>query len=234
MTVERLSANVIHGCRTTRIYCREDCPAGRRMKPENLVHFRSQEEARASGYRACKICKPDSPHVEPETFFLSRNHSPLGIYTIVSSQRGVVCVEPEDEAETLLARWKQDGIQIQDGGEHNHTVAGELDAYFSGRLYQFSVPLDLRGTSFQRQVWQLLLDIPYGETRSYGDLARALGRPTAARAVGSAVGSNPVSILVPCHRVIGSNGKLTGYAGGLYRKQALLDLEAAVMRKGAE
>ena len=234
MTVERLSVNVIYGCRTTRIYCREDCPAGRRMKLENLVHFRSQEEARASGYRACKICKPDSPHVEPETFFLSRNQSPLGIYTIVSSQRGVVCVEPEDEAETLLARWKQDGIQIQDGGEHNRTVAGEMDAYFSGRLYQFSIPLDSRGTSFQHQVWHLLRDIPYGETRSYGDLARALGRPTAARAEGSAVGSNPVSILVPCHRVIGSNGKLTGYAGGLYRKQALLDLEAAVMRKGAE
>ena len=171
--------------------------------------------------------------VEPETFFLTRYRSPLGTYILVSSQLGVVCLAPEDEARTRLTRWEQDGIQIRDGGEHNNTVASELDAYFSGRLYQFSVPLDLRGTPFQRQVWELLRGIPYGETRSYGHLARALGRPTAARAVGQAIGSNRVAIVVPCHRVIGSNGKLTGYAGGLHRKQALLDLEAAGLCKGA-
>lgn len=233
MTAEPLSATVIHGCRTTRVYCRPDCPAGRRTKPENRVYFRSREEARGSGYRACKVCKPDAPHVEPETFFLTRYHSPLGTYILVSSQLGVVCVAPENEARSRLARWEQDGIQIQDGGEHNHNVAGELDAYFSGRLYQFSVPLDLRGTPFQRQVWELLQGIPYGETRSYGHLAHALDRPTAARAVGRAIGSNHVSMVVPCHRVIGSNSKLIGYAGGLHRKQALLDLEAAVVRKGA-
>ena len=171
--------------------------------------------------------------VEPETFFLTRYQSPLGTYILVSSQFGVVYLAPEDEAGSHLARWEQSGTKIQDDGEHNHTVASELDAYFSGQLYQFSIPLDLRGTSFQRQVWELLRGIPHGETRSYGQVAYALGRALAARAVGQAIGSNPVSIVVPCHRVIGSNGKLTGYGGGLDRKQALLDLEAAVLRKRA-
>ena len=178
------------------------------------------------------MCKPDVSYIEPETFFLTRYRSPLGIYILVSSQLGVVCLVPEDEAKSRPARWEQDGLRIKDGGEHNHTVAGELNAYFSGWLHQFSIPLDLRGTLFQRQVWELLLGIPYGETCSYGYLARALGRPTAPRAVGQAIGSNPIAIVVPCHRVIGSNGKLTGYAGGLHRKQALLDLEAAGLRKG--
>jgi len=88
------------------------------------------------------------------------------------------------------------------------------------------LPLDLRGTPFQRQVWQLLQGIPYGETISYGDLAHSLGQDNAARAVGGAVGSNPVSIIVPCHRVIGSNGNLIGYGGGIPRKRALLNMEA--------
>lgn len=169
--------------------------------------------------------------VKSETFFLSRYRSPLGTYILVSSQLGVVYLAPEDEAKTPFARWEQDGIKIQEGGEHNDTVASELDAYFSGELYQFTVPLDLRGTSFQRRVWEQLQEIPYGETRSYGHVAYVLGRPNAARPVGQAIGSNPVSIVVPCHRVIGSDGKLTGYGGGLHRKQALLDLEAAALRK---
>lgn len=231
MTVEALGTTTIYGCRTTRIYCRPGCAAGRHMKPENQVYFKSPEKAEASGYRACKVCKPDAPHIAPEAFFLTRYHNPLGIYIIVSSQLGVVYVAPEDEAGTCLDQWEQDGIQIQDGGERNHVLTSELDAYFAGRLYQFGVSLDLRGTSFQRQVWELLRGIPYGETRSYGHLAHTLSRPTAARAVGQAIGRNPVSIVVPCHRVIGSDGKLTGYAGGLHRKQALLDLEAAVVRK---
>ena len=163
-----------------------------------------------------------------ETFFLRRYDSPLGTYILVSSQRGVVCVALEDGSGAHLAQWERDGIRIQDGGEHNDTVADQLDAYFAGRLCQFSVPLDLRGTPFQRRVWGLLSDIPYGETRSYGQIAHALGRPNCARPVGQAIARNPVAIIVPCHRVIGSNGKRTGYGDGLHRKQALLELEAAV------
>jgi methylated-DNA-[protein]-cysteine S-methyltransferase len=101
----------------------------------------------------------------------------------------------------------------------------ELDAYFDGRLTEFSTPIRLRGTEFQESVWRLLTQIRHGETRSYGDLARALGRPSASRAVGAAVGRNPISIVVPCHRVLGSSGAITGFAGGVDRKAKLLALE---------
>jgi methylated-DNA-[protein]-cysteine S-methyltransferase len=109
-------------------------------------------------------------------------------------------------------------------------VGVQLHAYFGGARAAFDVPLDLQGTPFQRAVWQALLAIEPGSTRSYADIAREIGKPVAMRAVGAAVGKNPVSILVPCHRVIGSDGSQTGYAGGLDRKTALLRLEAARIR----
>ncbi|MFE5035869.1 methylated-DNA--[protein]-cysteine S-methyltransferase [Streptomyces sp. NPDC056683] len=101
----------------------------------------------------------------------------------------------------------------------------QLTAYFEGELTEFTVELRLAGTPFQRSVWEQLCLIPYGETRSYGELAEALGNPQASRAVGLANGRNPVGIIVPCHRVIGASGSLTGYGGGLPRKQRLLDFE---------
>ncbi|MFF6773306.1 methylated-DNA--[protein]-cysteine S-methyltransferase [Streptomyces sp. NPDC012637] len=102
----------------------------------------------------------------------------------------------------------------------------QLDAYFAGRLTEFDLPLHLVGTEFQLRVWEQLRSIPYGETRTYGELAEALGNPGASRAVGLANGKNPVSIVVPCHRVIGAGGGLTGYGGGLDRKQRLLAFES--------
>lgn len=101
----------------------------------------------------------------------------------------------------------------------------QLEAYFAGELNEFTLELRLTGTPFQRTVWEHLRRIPYGETRTYGELAAALGAPTASRAVGLANGRNPIGIIVPCHRVIGANGGLTGYGGGLDRKQRLLDFE---------
>ncbi|MEV4146959.1 methylated-DNA--[protein]-cysteine S-methyltransferase [Amycolatopsis sp. NPDC049691] len=101
----------------------------------------------------------------------------------------------------------------------------QLKEYFAGQRREFDLPLAFRGTPFQRAVWAALLDIPYGETASYGELAQLLGKPAAARAVGLANGKNPISIIVPCHRVIGSTGSLTGYGGGLERKRYLLDFE---------
>lgn len=231
MNIELGKATIVIGCRNTRIYCRPDCPAGKRAKSENLVSFSSSEEARASGYRACKICKPDGADVMPETFFLTRYDSPLGTYVVGSSQRGVVCIKTEERRETWFERWMREGIQIKNDQGHNNEVIAELDAYFAGDLREFKVPLDLRGTEFQRQVWNLLLSIPYGETRSYGQIATGLGRPKASRAVGRANGTNPVAIIVPCHRVIGASGDLVGYGGGLHRKQALLELEAKVLGK---
>ncbi|ATZ23511.1 methylated-DNA--[protein]-cysteine S-methyltransferase [Streptomyces lavendulae] len=104
-------------------------------------------------------------------------------------------------------------------------VVRELTAYFAGELTEFTVPVRLEGTPFQRSVWEQLLRIPYGETWSYGKLAAELGKPNASRAVGLANGKNPVSIIVPCHRVIGASGAMTGYGGGLDRKVRLLELE---------
>jgi methylated-DNA-[protein]-cysteine S-methyltransferase len=101
----------------------------------------------------------------------------------------------------------------------------QLDEYFAGKRKTFSMALDIRGTSFQKNEWEMLLAIPFGETRSYGQLAKQLGNSKAMRAVGAANGRNPISIIVPCHRVIGSSGKLTGFAGGLETKARLLSLE---------
>jgi methylated-DNA-[protein]-cysteine S-methyltransferase len=102
----------------------------------------------------------------------------------------------------------------------------QLEQYFAGERREFDVALDLRGNSYQLRVWNALLGIPYGETTSYGELARRIGDPDGARAVGSANGANPIAVIVPCHRVIGANGKLVGYGGGLENKRLLLDLEA--------
>lgn len=101
----------------------------------------------------------------------------------------------------------------------------QLQAYFAGELTDFDLRLDMVGTAFQKKVWAALLTIPYGETRSYGEIARQIGAPGAFRAVGLANGHNPIGIIVPCHRVIGANGSLTGYGGGLDRKRALLEME---------
>lgn len=108
-------------------------------------------------------------------------------------------------------------------------VRDQLDAYFAGRLDRFDVALAPRGTAFQTRVWAALTAIPFGRTVTYGELAARLGAPTASRAVGLANGRNPISIIVPCHRVVGASGKLTGYAGGLEAKRRLLDLEAGVI-----
>ncbi|MFD9908979.1 methylated-DNA--[protein]-cysteine S-methyltransferase [Streptomyces sp. NPDC059063] len=105
-------------------------------------------------------------------------------------------------------------------------ATAQLAAYFAGELREFDLPLSLDGTPFQRSVWQQLLKIPYGQTRTYGQLADALGNPAASRAVGLANGKNPIGVIVPCHRVVGANGSLTGYGGGLDRKRRLLEFES--------
>jgi O-6-methylguanine DNA methyltransferase len=112
------------------------------------------------------------------------------------------------------------------GNAHIHRLRRELDAYFRGTLRRFAVPLDLRGTPFQIAVWKRLSRVPHGATLTYAELAGRIGRSTAVRAVGHANGRNPVSIVIPCHRVVGSDGTLHGYGGGLWRKKWLLDFES--------
>jgi methylated-DNA-[protein]-cysteine S-methyltransferase len=148
--------------------------------------------------------------------------SPVGALKLVASDRGLAAIlwENDDPKRVRL------GPLVEDP---SHPVLLEterqLAAYFAGTLKAFTVPLDFRGTEFQRSVWAALLTIPFGETRSYGEIARQIGRPGASRAVGAASGRNPISIIAPCHRVIGAAGALTGFAGGLDVKERLLGLE---------
>ncbi len=149
--------------------------------------------------------------------------SPVGKLKLVAGSKGLVAVLWENDDPR---RVRLEGLSEEPLHPLLVQTAQQLTDYFSGRRDEFSIPLDMRGTSFQKQVWEALLTIPFGETRTYGEIARQLGNPASTRAVGAANGRNPVSILVPCHRVVGTNGKLTGFAGGLEAKAYLLKLEA--------
>jgi methylated-DNA-[protein]-cysteine S-methyltransferase len=147
--------------------------------------------------------------------------TPIGTLRLVSDGRYLVRVE------------FQDRHRVQTGDVHGEdpvlqSCAMQLREYFAGERSRFDLPLNGAGTDFQQSVWSALSRIPFGEVRSYGDIAREIGRPRAVRAVGAANGSNPLPIIVPCHRVIGSNGSLTGFAGGLDIKKKLLALEGAL------
>jgi len=155
----------------------------------------------------------------PETLYYSRIDSPVGPLLLAVSQGGLVALE--FGAANVGDGWVESAKKIA-------PYARQLEEYFAGRRRRFDLPLDLRGTDFQKRCWQELLKIPYGETRSYADIARAIGNPSAVRAVGLANGQNPIAIIVPCHRVIGSDCSLTGYGGGLETKRKLLELEGAL------
>jgi methylated-DNA-[protein]-cysteine S-methyltransferase len=145
--------------------------------------------------------------------------SPIGPLTLAGHGSALTNLRMVDQTyEPSHTGWSLDPGAFTD-------VVAQLDAYFAGELSDFDIELDLRGTGFQRRVWKALLTIPYGETRSYGEIAEQIGAPGAARAVGLANGHNPIAIIVPCHRVIGASGSLTGYGGGLDRKRTLLALE---------
>ncbi|MFF5496613.1 methylated-DNA--[protein]-cysteine S-methyltransferase [Streptomyces aquilus] len=146
--------------------------------------------------------------------------SPYGPLTLVATDGALSNLYMTDQRH----RPAQETFGVRDDRPFGEAI-DQLEAYFASELKEFTLELHLHGTLFQRSVWEQLLRIPYGETRSYGDLAEALGNPGASRAVGLANGKNPVSIIVPCHRVVGSDGSLTGYGGGLERKQRLLDFE---------
>ena len=153
----------------------------------------------------------------------------MTLYSTVSSPIGELMLCGDEHALTALhlpGRWPKPGAGWRRDNARFAGVARQLEEYFAGERTTFDVPLKLRGGPFEREVWAELERIPYGETASYGEIARRVGKPHASRAVGAANGRNPIAIIVPCHRVIGSDGTLTGYGGGLDRKRALLDLEA--------
>ena len=140
---------------------------------------------------------------------------------------GTLCVEADETGvcKVSLEKKRVEEPQTENVAKILRQAARELEEYFSGQRKVFEVPVSMQGTEFQRAVWHALQEIPYGETRSYGEIAKAIGRPKAARAVGMANHCNPVMIIVPCHRVIGKDGSLTGYAEGLEIKEKLLGLE---------
>lgn len=148
--------------------------------------------------------------------------SPVGPLKLVASDAGLVAILwPDDDPR----RVRLGPLAEHDGHPILVETVRQLREYFAGARTRFDIPLDFHGTDFQKSVWRALLAIPFGETRSYAAIAREIGRPAAVRAVGAANGRNPISIIAPCHRVIGSNGALTGFAGGLETKDFLLRLE---------
>lgn len=146
--------------------------------------------------------------------------SPIGPLLLAGDEEGLkyVNIRKGKRKVEIPAAWKENKEFFMD-------VSKQLEAYFSGKLEYFEVKLALEGTEFQKSVWKTLQEIPYGETRTYGEIAKSIGKPKASRAVGLANNRNPLAILVPCHRVIGANGKLTGYGGGVEAKAFLLALE---------
>jgi O-6-methylguanine DNA methyltransferase len=162
--------------------------------------------------------------------------SPIGSLFLAASEKGLVALEfdfkPAGKGSLRRGLRQQDEeskkIVWQESTKHMRPYRAELEQYFAGKRRQFDFPLDLQGTDFQLACWRGLLTIPYGETRSYADMARAIGKPQAFRAVGMANNRNPIAIVVPCHRVIASDGTLCGYGGGLDVKRKLLELEGAL------
>lgn len=160
-------------------------------------------------------------------FFTHFDDTPVGKLLIAGDESGLRHVSFEKThfsapSTTPAGDWEFNAKPFRE-------VVRQLKAYFSGKLRTFDLPLAAEGTDFQQCVWKALCEVPYGETASYGDIAKSVGNPAASRAVGLANGRNPISIIVPCHRIIGSSGKLVGYGGGLHHKLTLLKLEAVTL-----
>ncbi len=169
-----------------------------------------------------------------EVLYRSSLESPIGQLELLSTKNGLAVVHLGRATRRRLEGWARKffpNAAIVDARKEHATFARQLGDYFTGRRRVFDLPLDLRGSEFQRAVWAEVERIPFGSTIAYGDIAHMIGRPRASRAVGAANGANPVPIVIPCHRVIGSNGSLTGYGGGLARKRWLLAHEGVL---GAE
>jgi O-6-methylguanine DNA methyltransferase len=234
--------------RTTGVFCRPTCPS-RLPLPHNVEFHATTWDALVAGFRPCRRCWPmgrpahrtDANGTDtPRELVITRFETPLGTMVAAAVDEGLVVVDFADRraARTELRdasrrlRAQPTAVSAAAARRHPHLAAlrSQMAEYFDGSRTTFDLPLATpRGTPFETSVWSWLQTIPPGETRTYADGAAAVGRPAAVRAIGRANGRNPLAIVVPCHRVIGSDGDLTGYGGGLWRKRALLDLEAATV-----
>jgi AraC family transcriptional regulator of adaptative response/methylated-DNA-[protein]-cysteine methyltransferase len=212
------------GVRTTGVYCVASC--GGRPLRQNVKFYATREDARAAGLRACLRCKPDA---DRETLRWGVVSTSLGLALVARSDAGLRLVTLGDDAEALKAdlekRFKHARIVPDSEGlaEDLKAVAAQIDHPDRS----LDLPIDARGTELQQAVWAALREIPAGATASYADIARAIGRPSAFRAVAQACGANPLAVITPCHRVVRADGGLSGYRWGVERKRALLAREAA-------
>lgn len=225
----------INAVRTTRIFCRPECPA--RPLPHNVEHLDGVGAALAQGYRPCKRCHPLHDPARPPlrgapVAGLAVIDTPLGPMVAAEWQGRLALLEFADRRMLAtqfarLARLLGCTFALSDAAVLGRTRS-QLEEYFSGRRRTFDLPLEIAGTEFQMRAWRELSAIPAGVTRSYAQQAAAIGRPSALRAVARANGDNRIAIVIPCHRVIGSDGSMTGYGGKVWRKRKLLEREAAV------
>lgn len=212
------------GVRTTGVYCVASC--GGRPLRKNVAFYATREQCRAAGLRACLRCKPD---INRETLRWGIAETSLGLVLVARSDAGLRLVTLGDDAEALKAdlakRFKHARIVPDNAG-----LAADLKAVaklIDRPDHRLTLPIDDQGTELQKALWAALREIPAGETASYADIARAIGRPSAFRAVAQACGANPLAVITPCHRVVRSDGGLSGYRWGVERKRALLAREAA-------
>jgi len=213
----------VNGVVTTGIYCLPTCSA--RPKPENVRWFANTAAAEAEGFRPCLRCRPRGQGGSiMTTLDIAEVASPIGKIVLAVRDGRLCALEfgPRWPRRREKLRRRFGRVEFRAASDPGGIV-GRLAAYFAGTLDALApIPVDPGGTPFQRRVWQALRRVPAGRTVSYRDLARSIGAPTAARAVGAANGANPIGIVIPCHRVIGADGELTGYAWGVARKRWLL------------
>jgi methylated-DNA-[protein]-cysteine S-methyltransferase len=215
------------GHRGNRVYGSLDCEGAKRWIEKGhyvsqRVFFADEQTAVAAGYRPCANCMPES---------YARWKERATLYSEYDSPVGPLLLSGDSDALTGLGFKRGRGVPAgwMRDDERFATERTQLDEYFAGERTEFDFPMRLEGAQFDRRVWRELEAIPYGATATYGEIAERIGKPGRARAVGAANGRNPIAIVVPCHRVIGTGGKLTGYGGGLERKRELLVLEGALL-----
>ena len=213
---------------STGVYCKPSC-AARLAKPENVRFHASANDAERAGFRPCKRCKPERYAVAADAVGRERirfaiGASALGRLLVARSERGVCAILPGGDAVELRSRFPDAELIGDDAGLALELAA--IAAFVDRPQRGLDLPLDAHGDDFQQRVWNALRDIPAGVTASYGDIARRIGEPRAARDVAAACAANPLAVAIPCHRVIKSDGSLSGYRWGVARKRVLLAREA--------
>ncbi|AJQ96593.1 bifunctional transcriptional activator/DNA repair enzyme AdaA [Gynuella sunshinyii] len=218
----------VYSVRTTGVYCRPSCPS-RRAKPENVAFHASPEAAEQAGYRPCKRCRPNQQPTSRHSTRLSFSigQCSLGMVLVAQSLEGLRAILMADDAETLLEDLNNrfpDTALIRADHTLEQIVTQVIDL-IEHPTAPCTLPLDMHGTAFQHRVWQALQDIPAGQTQSYSEVAARINAPKAARAVARACATNALAVAIPCHRVVRSDGSLSGYRWGIERKQTLLTRE---------